>query len=91
MTDAPQKPDARAVSDWIRDQRSERRVNVSQRGARLDPAVQRADRNNLNDAIRRAGGHDPQHNTDEPGDGQQYPWGSLSDDHQRDDGKDGEA
>ncbi len=84
MTD-PQKPDARAVSDWIRDQRSARRVNVTQVGARLDPAAQRADRDNLNDAIRRAGGHVPQH-TDDATTAGTYPWGSLSDDHQRDDG-----
>ncbi len=82
----PQKPDARAVSDWIRDQRSARRVNVSQRGPLLDPADRRADRNSLNDAIRRAGGHDPQHNTDDATTEGTFPWGSLSDDHQRDGG-----
>jgi hypothetical protein len=41
-----------------------------------DPAVQRADRDALNDALRRAGGHKPQHEEADP-EPQTFPWKSL--------------
>jgi hypothetical protein len=43
----------------------------------LDPAERRKDRDSLNDAIRIAGGHDPQHAEDGPEPGT-HPWKSLT-------------
>jgi hypothetical protein len=86
MTDL-QKPGARAViNDWLRGRGNAARVVVIQRGDRLDPADRRADRDNLNDALRIAWGGAAQQTDEAPSTEGTYPWGSLSDDHQRDDG-----
>jgi len=84
MTD-PQKTNARAViNDWLRGRGNAARVDVIQHGDRRDPADQRADRDNLNDALRTAWGRAA--GEDDASTEGTYPWGSLSDDHQRDDG-----
>jgi hypothetical protein len=68
MTDTT-KPDQKATIDafnqLIRNQRDLRRVRVTSATSRDD----------LNDALRRAAGHDPQHEEEsEPG---SFPWRSL--------------
>ncbi len=45
----------------------------------LDPAVRAQDRADLNDALRKAGGHQPQHEDVDP-EPQTFPWKSLGDD-----------
>ncbi len=70
MTENDKKPDEKEVissfNQLIRDQRDLRLVRVS-------PSTSRAD---LNDALRIAAGHDPQHAEEEPESGT-YPWRSL--------------
>ncbi len=79
MTDQ-KRPDPKEVissfNQLIRDQRASRRVSWTPSSS-LDPEVQRADRNALNDALRVAGGHDPQHEGQEQG---ALSWKSLGDD-----------
>ncbi len=71
MTENDKKPTdpkatIEAFNQLIRNQRNLRRVRVT-------PATSRAD---LNDALRRAAGHDPQHTKEEPEPGI-FPWRSL--------------
>ncbi len=54
------------------------RVNWVQ-STSLDPAVRAQDRADLNDALRKAGGHQPQHEDVDP-EPQTFPWKSLGDD-----------
>jgi hypothetical protein len=61
-----QKPTIGAFNQLIRNQRNLRRVRVT-------PATSR---DALNDALRRAAGHEPQHAEEEPESGT-YPWRSL--------------
>ncbi len=82
MTDN-QKPNPKEVissfNRLIRDQRASRRVNWVP-STSLDPAERQRDRDALNAALRRAGGHGAE---DEEGDGPDepgtYPWKSLAD------------
>jgi hypothetical protein len=69
MTDTT-KPDEKAIiggfNQLIRNQRNLRRVRVSSSTSRAD----------LNDALRIAAGHEPQHTDEEP-EPQTFPWRSL--------------
>jgi len=76
MTDQS-KPDAKEINSsfnqLVRDQRASRRVSWTPSSS-LDPEVQRTDRDNLNAALRKAGGHgDPEEG------GEPYRWKSLND------------
>jgi len=83
MTDTS-KPDSNEINSsfnqLVRDQRASRRVNW-QPSSSPDPEVQRTDRDNLNAALRKAGGHAPQHEGQDTG---TLPWRSLGDDDRAD-------
>jgi hypothetical protein len=65
MTENDQKATIDAFNQLIRNQRDLRRVRVTSATSR----------NDLNDALRIAAGHDPQHAEEESG---TYPWKSLT-------------
>jgi len=75
----PKPNDPKAVvqgfNQLLRAERTRNRVNWTP-STSLDPAVQRADRQALNDALRKAGGHEPQHEEADP-EPQTFPWRSL--------------
>ncbi len=62
-----QQPTVSAFNQLVRDERSRHRVQVG-------PATSR---DALNDALRRAAGHEPQHTEEAPESGT-YPWRSLT-------------
>jgi hypothetical protein len=66
MTEPDEKVIIGAFNQLIRNQRNLRLVRVS-------PATSR---DSLNDALRRAAGHEPQHTEEEP-EPQTFPWRSL--------------
>ena len=76
MTDDQKRPD---VNQLLRASRNLNRVHWTP-STSPDPAERRKDRDALNSAIRRAGGHDPQHTEEEPEESMAgtYPWKSLT-------------
>jgi len=76
----PKPNDPKAVvqgfNQLLRDERARNRVHWRPSSS-SDPDVQRADRDRLNDALRVAAGHEPQHAEEEPESGT-YPWRSLT-------------
>jgi hypothetical protein len=79
MSDNDQKPDPKAVissfNQLIRDQRNLRRVNWTPSSS-PDPAERQRDRDALNAALRRAGGHGAEEEESPAG---SFPWKSLAD------------
>jgi hypothetical protein len=79
MTDDTKPMDRKAAqiafNELLRDSRNVNRVTWTP-STSLDPEVRRADRDALNDALRRAGSHKAQHETDDP-EPQTFPWKSL--------------
>ena len=67
--------DKQAFEAFVRSGQRQNRISWTPSSS-IDPDVQRADRDDLNAALRRAGGHDPQH-TDDPLAGTS-PWKSIS-------------
>ncbi len=69
MSDEQKKPDPKVViasfNQLVRNERNRRRVQIG-------PATSR---DSLNDALRAAAGHDPQHTEEESG---THPWRSLT-------------
>ena len=80
MSDEQKKPDEKVVisafNQLVRDEHARHRVHWRPSSS-SDPDVQRADRDRLNDALRVAAGHEPQHAEEEPESGT-YPWRSLT-------------
>jgi hypothetical protein len=83
MSDQP-KPDPKEIissfNQLIRNQRASQRVSWRPSSS-LDPEVQRTDRDNLNAALRKAGGHGDPEDGGEP-----YRWKSLKSADKREEG-----